>query len=81
MQSKRYIQCIHTIDMRIKQEWFKQLNTVHKFNAEETQVMKEAYIIKQDPRFSGNWDQALSLAYDLHFDQVESDPDAMRVRN
>lgn len=67
--------------MQTKQEWFKQLNTVHKFNAEELQVMKEAYTVKQDPRFSGTWEQALSIAYDLHFDQVEADPEAMRVRN
>ena len=56
-----------------------ELNKVHKFNAEELQVMKEAHTVKQDPRFSGTWEQALSIAYDLHFDQVEADPNAMRV--
>ena len=66
---------------QIKQNWMNELNKVHKFNAEELQVMKEAYAVKQDPRFSGTWEQALSIAFDLHFDQVEQDPNAMRIRN
>lgn len=58
-----------------------ELNKVHKFNAVELQVLKEAYMVKQDPRFKGKWDDALSIAFDLHFNCVEVDPDAMRVRN
>lgn len=64
-----------------KQNWMNELNKVHKFNYEETQVMKKAYMIKQDPRFTGKWEDALSIAFDLYFGRVEIDPDAMRVRN
>ena len=66
--------------MQTKQEWLKQLNSIHKYSDEETLVLKKAYIVKQDPRFYGTWEQAVSIAYDLHFDVIEVDPNAMRVR-
>lgn len=61
-----------------KQFWLKQFNSIHQYNDEEKEVMRKAYLIKQDPKFSGTWNQAISIAFDLHFDCIEPDVNAMR---
>ncbi len=61
-----------------KQAWLEQLDKIHSYTEEETEVLRKAYEVKQDPRFFGTWEMAVSIAYDVHFDCVSSDPNAMR---